>query len=331
MRAPASPPVEAHYIGRPYTAGLAQGHADSLAHLLGHQLSMVANIVYGAGEATSDTWRIAYKASAAARAVVVAHVPYGSNGSSPTIAVANAETETPLSVLHTAGSITDLGDLPVPGRYKFIVPVTAGALQELSWTTVNTRLHSTHVWEVPRAELTGTEPHIDRSFADAQRYITDNVSASNPRGYTALLNGILLARTNMRRHVVNLPFRNGIASAGSGGGTYDYLIGSATHGIRCTVRDVRGGGTTTNQVRCKVRVSALTGGTTHTIRFAFSGGNADITGVNATGWWPGPSDVSVAGQSGTCAFADLLTVQATRTAGGAGTVTIDSICVYEDI
>lgn len=330
-RPPNAPPLVAHYIGRPYVGGLAQAHTDIVAHMLGHQMSTVANVVFGGSEATSDTWRIAYAASACARAVVIALVPRGSTGSSPTVAAAGAETETPIGVLHTNASVTDLGDIPNPARYRFVVPVTAGALQELSWTTVNTLLHSAHVYEVPRAELLGTQPHVDRTFADAQRYITDNVSASNPRGYTALLNAILLARTNMRRHIVNLPFRAGLTSAGSASPTFDYLIGSATHGIRCVARDVRGGTSTTMPVGCKVRVSALTGGTTHTVRFAFAtGGNADITGINATGWWPGPSDVSVAGQAGSCAFADLLTVQSTRTIGGAGTITIDSICVYEN-
>lgn len=329
LSCPRTPSLPQHYIGRPYVAALAQAHADGVAHMLGAQMSSVAHVVYGSSESDNGVWRIAYQAHANVRAVGVRHIVYGSTGSSPTVAVTSSETESPLDVLHTAASISDLGDLPTPGRYAFVVPVTEGVLQELSWSTVNARLHSTHVFEIVRDELTGTEAHLDRTFADAQRYITDNVSASNPRGYTALLNAILLARTNMRRHVVNLPFQAGVASAGSGSPTYDYLIGSATHGIRCRTRDVRGGGSTTMPIRCKVRVSAIGAGT-HTIRFGFAtGGNVDITGVNATGWWPGPSDVSVAGQSGNIAFGDRLAVSSTRTAG-AGTVTIDSVCVYED-
>lgn len=330
-RAPRTPSVIPHYIGKPYYAALAQSHIDSVAHMLGHQVSMVANVVFGSTEATSDTWRIAYQAGRNTRAVAICFVPLGYTGSNPTIAVASAETETPVTVQQDVAGVTDLGDLVHPGRYQFLVPVTAATLQELSFTTVNTRLHSMHAWEVPRGDLRGTNKHVDRTYADAGRYITDNVSASDPRGFTALLNAISTARSNMLRHVVNLPFRPGLASAGSGGGTYDYLIGSATHGIRTRARDVRGGASTTMSVRCKVRVSAITGGTTHTIRFKFAtGGNIDIAGVNATGWWPGAA-IGTAGQSGTIAFGDLLALQATRTAGAAGTVTVDSICVYEDV
>ena len=329
LRPPRTPSVVPHYIGKPYYAALAQGHVDTVAHMLGAQVSMVANAVFGSTESTNDTWRIAYQAGLNARALAICFVPRGYTGSNPTIAVASAETETPVTVQQDNTGVADLGDLVHPGRYQFLVPVTAATLQEIAFTTVNTRLHSMHAWEVPRGDLRGTEKQIDRSYADAGLYITDNVSASDPRGFTALLNAILSARTNMLRHVVNLPFRPGLTSAGSASPAYDYLIGSATHGIRTRARDVKGGGSTTQSIRCKVRVSALTGGSTHTVRFGFAtGGNVDITGINATGWWPGPG-IGTAGQSGNIAFGDRLAVLATRTAG-AGTVTIDSIMVYED-
>lgn len=318
-----------HYIGKPYTAALAAAHTEFIAHLGGAQLSHCADVIFGDGEATSGTWRLLVRAGANTRAVVVAIVPYATVGSNPSIQVVGAEGEDILVPRRAIAAVSDLGDVEDPSRYKWTVPVSAG-LNEIQIVVNNVRMHSLTCYEVPRKELRGTEIHLDRSIADPRYYLTDAVGGSNPRGVTHLVNLPAALRTNMRRHVFNLPCIAGKTSVAAGP---DYLIGSATaaDGPRILARDVRGGTTTTTPVRCKVRVSALGAGT-WTITYVFPGGtSAAILNVNATGWWPRAGGELVdPGQAGEVAFVDRVKVTATRT-GGAGTVTCDSFFVVEDV
>ncbi len=327
---PPFPRLGRHYIGKPYTAALAAAHVDFMAHMGGAQLSHVAEMLFGDTEATSGTWRFLARTGTNTRAVAVGIVPWGYTGSNPSIQVVGAEGEDIIPVRSNVAGVSDLGDIGDPSGYRWVVPVSPG-LNEIVVVVNNVRLHSLTAYEVPRAELRGSEIHLDRSFADPAFYITDDASGSDVRGATELVNLPHRLRSNQRRHVFNLACNPGKASVGAGP---DYLIGSATaaDGPRILGRDVRGGSTTTIPVRCKVRVSALGAGWTGDVIVIFPGGtNATIAGVNATGWWPRAGGELVdPGQAGEMAFVDRLKYQADRTAG-VGNVTLDSFFVVDEV
>lgn len=327
---PPFPRVARHYIGKAYTASLAAAHVDFVAHMGGVQLSHCLEALFGNAESTSASFRFLVRAGANTRAVAVCVVPMGFTGSNPSITIAAAEGETVKTVRQDYGGVADLGDVMDPGHFKWTVPVTPG-LNEIAVVTNNVRLHSACAYEVPRAELRGTEIHVDRSLADPAQYLTDDVAGSDVRGATELVNMPRRLRTNMRRHVFNLPCSPGLSSVGAGP---DYLIGSAAaaHGPRILARDVQGGVTTTTPVSCKVRVDALGAGWSGDIVFVFpGGGNATINAVNATGWWPRAGGELVdPGAVGTMAFVDRLKVTATR-AAGVGVVTCNSFFVVEEV
>lgn len=319
-------PATQRYIGEPGSAALFQQDVDWIAHMLGHQMSTVANVVFGSTEAATGVWRLLFRAPENVRAIVVRIVPLGYTGSTRTISVSGAEGEDPLTVAQNIVDVADLGDLNNPNAFIWVVPVS-GTLTEIAITCTNVRMHSLVAYAVPKGDLKGTEEHLDRSYADAGRYITDNVSASDPRGFTKLLDAVISARTAMHRCLVNLPMNAGVTTVGAGP---DYLLGSATDSLTVLARDVRGGTSTTIPVRAKVYVGTVGAGT-FTVRLALTtGGNIDITGITATGWWPRAGGELVdPGQTGSCAFVDSLVVQGSRTSG-AGTVTVNAIFLYED-
>lgn len=328
---PAVPRASRHHIGRPYTAALALSQAELVGHMAGAQMSHCLEAVFGSSESTTSTWRFLVYAGQNTRAVAVCIVPRGFVGSGTTygtITVTGAEGEATRMVRLADGLVTDLGDIHDPSPFRFSVPVTAASLNEIEVICTDVRLHSMDCYEIPRAELTGTEHHVDRSIADPRQYITDNAAGSDRRGVQEMVNMPRRLRTIGNRHIWNLPCRPGMTSVGAGP---DYLIGSAAagDGPRVLARDVQGGGTTTTPVRCKVRADVVGAGT-WTITYVFPGGtNATIVGVNATGWWPRAGGALVdLGATGSVAFADRVKVHATRTAG-AGTITCDSFHVRE--
>jgi len=321
---PAFPRASRHHIGRPYTAALASAHEQLVAHLAGHQLSHVSECVFGDTEATTGTWRLLVHAGQNTRAVAVVIVPYGFVGSGDfgTIACAAAEGVTSHSVRSEAATIADLGEVREPGLYRFVVPVTAGALNEIAIVVTDVQLHSMCAYEIPRGDLVDPEFHIDRSIADTGLYFTDDIS----RGVTELVNLPTRIRTLQNRHLFNVPFQPQITLAASG-----YLLGSAAanDGPRIVCRDVRGGGSTTQLVRAKIRCSAIGAGTWTIVYHLPGGSDCTIVGANATGWWPRAGGEFVdTGALGSAAFADRLKIEATRTAG-AGSISFDSIFLKE--
>lgn len=324
---PAVPRASRHHIGRPYTSSLAASHVDVIAHLGGMQLSHVAECLFGSTEATSGTWRLLVYAGLNTRAVAVCIVPYGFVGSGDfgTIAVTGAEGVDSRQVRREASTVADLTELANPNPFRYVVPVTAGALNEISIVVTDVQLHSLTAYEVPRGDLTGTEKFLDRTIADANDYFTDNVGSSQ-RGVTHLVNMPTYLRTLGNRHLLNLPHRPGTLLAASG-----YALGSAAanDGPRIVCRDVRGGGTTTQVVRAKIRVDAIGAGTWTAVYHLPGGSDCTIVGINATGWWPRAGGEFVdPGALGSAAFADRVKVELTRTAG-AGSITTDSFHLRE--
>lgn len=324
---PSVPRTRRHHIGRPYGASLALAHAELVAHLGGMQMSHVAEVLFGTSESTTGTWRLLVYAGANTRAIAVNIVPYGFVGSGDygTIQVVGAEGSDSRRVRREAGVVADLSELANPSAFRFSVPVTAAALNEITINVTDVQLHSMTAYEIPRGDLSGSEVFLDRSIADPVDYLTDNVGSAQ-RGVTHLVNMPNRMRSIGNRHLLNLPFQPQVTLAASG-----YALGSAAaaDGPRIVCRDVRGGGSTTQVVRAKIRVSAIGAGTWTIVYHLPGGSNCTIVGANATGWWPRAGGEFVdLGATGSAAFADRVKVEATRTAG-AGSISFDNFWLRE--
>lgn len=319
-------------IGQPVGGPLLGGFAASLAHLLGAQLSMIACQVIGKNEeplaAGTAYYRYRFYAHPNARSVVVSVIPFGYRaGSSGQFKVTGAETVETLTVEQDGGAIVTLAELVAQDTF-WSFPVTPDAVNDIVIECTDATPHTIAIWETPADLLSGTQPHVDRSVGDASRYITDDTSASNPRGFKQILQAIDLAKINSRRHVVMGSWPGGYTE---NSGAFVYLVGSATagDGLRIYSRLVNPTGApavTETPVRMYFYVD--TGGAgTHTIR-VITGAAAspyDLAGINAAvAGWVGPLDVAVL--DGT----DTMKIQAQRTAGAAGnTLEVSSICGWE--
>lgn len=219
---------------------------------------------------------------------------------------------------------------------------TTSTTHELTLDTVVP--HSISIYETPNSYLYSSEAwHIDRTFAEANRYITDDAD----RGFNALLTGVRRARRYSRRHVVNTCFPANSSNGGrisTGGATETYVIGSATaddgmlvHG-RATIGGLEsvtvtvsgGGGAYSNpMVPCLGQFYVEnTGGDTYTVRIYSVYANGDyatatVTGVNAAGWWGAPVTVYVDDTV-------YVKVTAERTAGAGTTFRLSSLAIWED-
>lgn len=340
--APEAPAAGSLYIAEPDTGLLNAGLVDCAAHLLGAQLTQVAFQIFGKQELplAAGTVRYYYRARAStnARAWIVSITPYGyTAGTFGTIKVSGAEVLETQTVRQNGGAIVNLDELQVHSTLWVLPVTTANGENVIEIECVDCRLHAVTIWEAPRAFLTGTHEHVDRSFADTSRYITDDEVASNPRGVKALLNAIAAARRQMRRHVANWAWPTAGVAIGDGGLTFEngaafaYRLGSAaaSDGVRCYSRDVGGSGVTTTPCLCRVYVSGVSVGSTHTIRLINDVGTTfDIAGINAAGWWPAPAGAALAVTL--AAGTDHLKIQTQRTAGGAGDVGhLNSVSVWE--
>lgn len=327
---PPVPSTARHYIGKPYVGALALAHVDLAAHLGGQQMSHVAEMIFGDTEATTGTYRFLVHAGLNTRAICLLIVPYGFVGSGDygTIVVTGAEGEGTRRIRSEASTIADLTEVAHPELCRFIVPVTAGALNEITFTTTDVQLHSLTAWEIPRAELLGTEVHVDRSMASAALYITDNNTGSNKRGVRELVNLPRKLRTIGNRHLLNMAFNQNVLTAAAGP---TYILGSAAaaDGPRIVCRDVSGGTSTTTPVRAKIRVDSIGAGTWTAVYILPGGTNCTIVGINATGWWPrGGGALVDPGALGSAAFADRVKVTVERTAG-AGSLGINGFWLRE--
>lgn len=340
--APDVPANASVYIGRPDTGLLNASLVDCCAHLLGAQLTQVAFQIFGKQELATGTTYYYYRARASknARAWVVSATPMGyTAGTSGTIKVSGAETLETQTVRQNGGAIVNLDELQVHSTLWVKPITTSDGENQIDIECVDCRLHSVAIYEVPRAYLSGTHEHLDRTFADVGRYITDDASASNPRGVKALLNAILAARRQMRRHVLHWawPFNSppgandGLLFANNAALTYILGSAGAGDGVRCYTRDVGGSGVTTTPCLCRIYVSGVSAGSTHTVRLINDAGTTfDIAGINAAGWWPSTAGAALAVTL--AAGTDHLRIQSQRTAGIAGDIGhLNSLSLWENL
>lgn len=333
---PAIPRASRHRIAKPLTASLAQGHLDLLAHLGGQQLSQCVDEFYPDDELDVGTRRWLVWASANTRAVVVSVVPRGATEAVRSMQVAGqysggalvVDTENPLVWEQNIGDAPTLDDLADPARVSWVVQVVPGALNEITLETLKVRLHSVSIFEVPRAELRGTEIHVDRRYADPRYYLNDDAAGPDCFGIPHLVNMPRYLRIVCKRHLWNACYMEGLTSSGGLG----YLIGGsgAFDGHRILARDCSGSGTTTTPCRGKIYVSSITGGNDFDINLEMvDGTDMTIAGITATGWWPRSGGQLVdQGQAGAVAFEDIGKVAFKRNVGS-GTITLTHVGVVE--
>lgn len=319
------------YIGNSLTPAVLNGMLEKVAHLLGHQLPTIHECGFGPNEtATSGTYRVKHHASENVRAIAILAVPAGVRTSiaSGTMDVPGSESPTPITWRQNVTDTPNLGQIDYP-TLVFVKPVTANTLQEHTYTVTDLRLHSVTAFEVPRLSLSGTQAHLDRSFASPDQYLSDDLAASDPRGWGALLNAILDARINMRRHPVSMAWQPGTTTAGASG----YLIGSATAGDGLTVytRKVMGSGVNTTPCRFQVYVEAMTAANTFHFDVTLNGGTVStgaIAAASVPGWFD--ADPGFAIEVSNDPAGDVMKVEWKRDAG-AGTCRVAGISLREAV
>lgn len=322
-------------IDRPVLGMQLGAMGQALNHLIGIQKPSIIHQTFAANELSTGTLRYRHRVSDTATAVVFRAVPRGYTAGNPgTISLAGAETATALDTRINAatGDLTSCTEV-----MSWVKPVTGGALTEHVFTLTGAQLHSLTAWEVPMSLLTGTDDQIDSSFADKSLKITDDVAASDPRGWTTLIGGLTTARSNMRRHLVNNAWPYAAGGAGASGITrdgnpaFEYMVGSVVgaDGVRVETRDVLGSGTTQIPIRWGVYLSTHAGGAVrHTIRLVTGIGTYDLTGIGATGWYDYVGGPTAYASVGT----DYFKVQIDRTdAAGGSNVVLSSWYAVEDV
>ncbi len=322
-------------IAQPYTAPIAATFVARIAHLLGHHLPTVHEQGFGTTESGTATYRFQHHSSRNARAIVLKAIPHGLgalSGSSGiftgTLDMPGAETVTPTTwAADEPANLTDLQQ----STLWFVKTVTPNTLQEHTYVTVNLRLHSVTAYEVPLAVLEAAHYHLHRSHAEPRLYITDDASTPDPRGVEGMLDSILQARIDMRRHLVSMYWNAGTVTSGASG----YVLGSATagDGLRVFPRAVMGNGVASGVTpgRGQVYVSAMTAANTFTFSFNFDGTlytTAGIAAASVPGWFDANPGLTMSMPN--TSAGSLFKLQFTRT-GGSGTATVNGCSVRENV
>jgi hypothetical protein len=317
-------------INAPVRAATLTSFGESFAHLLGAQMTQI--IIQSFDEAEEPyaggafEMRVGHWGSHNAKSAVFMAIPRGYvAGTVGSWDHATAETtQTLYSHVSTAG-VVDLGDCTE--RFVWVVPVTPDAFNDHVFTLDDCRPHSLIGWESPVSLLTGTDYHVDRSVADAGRYITDDVAM--PRGWSEMVILPKTARSECRRHLINFGWP--YPAAGGGGITSGagYMIGSAAadDGILIRPRDVMGAGVTDVPCKLWIYVSDVDASTfTVEVEGDGTGSPWSIVGIDSPDWWPAGGGLALNGNAGI----DYIKLKVTRTAG-AGLLTLNSVCMVEMI
>lgn len=271
-----------HYIAEPFQTEMCAAYRDRVAHLLGAQLPVVHCQSFGTGEGSSGTYRFLHHSSYNAKALIFRIVPFGraSSSSEGTVEVTSADDPDTQYVGQIAADITSLEDLNE--ELTFRKTISPDTFAEHTIVVTNVRLHSVYVYEVPRSFLFdgGTDFLLDRSFDDPTKKFTDD-GGSDGRGFSMLLNGIVDARTTLRRHW-SWGAINGPTIVGSLGNWVTIWNNLSPRGrdLRSAVDD--------NEMRTRFfpYVGLIGGGTTWDIRIRDAGtvDTATHAGVTTTGW-----------------------------------------------